>query len=120
MNTVSELQTYLSTTKYDITIILLATPTTRQDPYITKQICAKYLSLKQDPPHGTIYNLTYEYITVTSTEILQFYSTNVTTTLPYLVTYKKRYIGREPWWYPCKQSETTVDLDIFILYSLKN
>jgi hypothetical protein len=113
--TMTDLQSYLSATTYDITIILLTD--LKQDPYIKRDLCAQYSLLQKDKT----YTLTYEYLIITSVEILQFYSINVTSTLPYLVTYKKRY-NRDPWWYPCKQAEagSTDNLNVFILYSLKN
>lgn len=115
----SELQTYLNNTTYDITFILIAYPFTsnKKVDYVTKSILQQYTVLKIN----STYTLTYEFLTITSDEIIRFYLANVTTEVPYLVTYKKRYMYREPWWFPCKQvalSSSTDDISVYIKYSL--
>jgi hypothetical protein len=113
----NELRSYLNTTTYDITFILIAYPFTPADSYVQNLIKIQYSVLKLNPT----YTLTYEFLTLTSDEIRQFYLANVTTEIPYLVSYKKRYITRDPWWYPCKQvslSSTKDDISVYIKYSL--
>jgi len=119
MNTMAELQSYLNTTTYDITFILIAYPFTsnKKVDYVKKSILIQHTLLKLNP----LYTLTYQFLTVTSDEIIKFYLANVTTEVPYLVTYKKRYKYREPWWYPCKQvalSSSVDDIGVYIKYSL--
>jgi 8-oxo-dGTP pyrophosphatase MutT (NUDIX family) len=60
--------------------------------FVENLINAQHRELTQKPLNGVKYTLTYEYLTITSVEILNFYLTNITTMIPYLVTYKKKYI----------------------------
>ena len=111
------LRTYLNDTAYDITFILIAYPFTPADVLIQSLITLQYTILKINP----LYTLTYQFLTLTSEEIRRFYLTNVTTSIPYLVTYKKRYMYREPWWFPCKQvslSSPIGDINVYIKNSL--
>lgn len=113
----TELRADLNATTYDITFILIAYPFTPADVLIQKLIDIQYTILRIDP----LYTLTYRFLTLTSDEIRQFYLTNVTTSLPYLVTYKKKYMYRDPWWFPCKQvslSSPIDDINVYIKYSL--
>ena len=122
ITTVGGLQTYLKNTTYDITVILITPPEKRVNPSIHHSLCAQHLILKQEPHHDMQYNLTYEYLILDSIELIHYYTNHVTSTIPYLVTYKKKYANREPW-YPCKKADpnsTRDDLKVFYLYSLKN
>ena len=113
----SELRTHLNTTTYDITFILVAYPFTPADVLVQNLIRLQYTILKINP----LYTLTYQFLQLTSEEIRQFYLTNVTTAIPYLVTYKKTYMYRDPWWFPCKQvslSSPIADINVYIKYSL--
>lgn len=113
----AELQTDLNATTYDITFILIAYPFTPTDVLIQNLIKLQYTILKINP----LYTLTYRFLTLTSEEIRQFYLTNVTTEIPYLVTYKKKYMYRDPWWFPCKQvslSSPIDDINVYIKNSL--
>ena len=117
ITTMEQLRTFLNATTYDITFILIAYPFTPKDIYVQNLIKMEYGLLKNDP----LYKLTYQFLTITSEEIIKFYLANVTTIIPYLVTYKKKYMYREPWWYPCKQvslSSPTDDIKVYIKYSL--
>jgi len=133
--TMDDLQNYLSTTTYDMTILLIAYPFTPKTITIENLLAAQYSifkktslgftydnitkQLKQNAP----YTYTYEYIVVTAPQIYNFYLANVTTQVPYLVTYKKAYKTRTPWWYPCKQVDANATLDNikrFVYQSLKN
>jgi len=123
INTMEELRNYLSTTTYDITFILLKNTFNTKLNFVENLISAQHRDLIQNPLNGVKYTLTYEYLTITSVEILNFYLTNITTMIPYLVTYKKKYITRNPWWFPCKQTDPNGPIDdvkVFILYSLKS
>ena len=114
-----DLHTYLLTTIYDITVILLAYPYTPKNTNIPNLLAAQHELLKANPK----YKLTYEYKVITSPQIYNYYLGNVTTFIPYLVTYKKAYRLRVPWWYPCKQTDPSGpvdDVNRFILNSLKN
>jgi len=119
MNTMDELRNYLLSTPYDVTVILLAYEYTPKNKTIPNLLAAQSILLKSNPK----YNFTYEYKVITASEIHNFYLANVTTFLPYLVTYKKEYKFRVPWWFPCKQTDPsgpTDDVNRFILQSLKN
>ena len=113
----SELRTHLNTTTYDITFILVAYQFTPADVLVQNLIRLQYTILKINP----LYTLTYQFLQLTSEEIRQFYLTNVTTAIPYLVTYKKTYMYRDPWWFPCKQvslSSPIDDINVYIKNSL--
>ena len=122
LNTMTDLYNYLTTTTYDITFVLIAYPFSlsankRIIDIVQLNILKEYSILKINP----LYTVTYEFLTITSDEIAQFYLANVTTEIPYLITYKKKYITREPWWYPCKQvslSSPIDDINVYIKYSL--
>jgi hypothetical protein len=117
MNTMAELQTDLNATTFDITFILIAYPFTPADVLVQSLINLQYTILKINP----LYTLTYRFLTLTSEEIRRFYLTNVTTEIPYLVTYKKKYMYRDPWWFPCKQvslSSPIADINVYIRNSL--
>jgi hypothetical protein len=133
--TMTDLQNYLSTTTYDMTIILIAYPFTPKTRTIENLLAAQYSLFKKASLGFTYdnvtkqlkpnkaYTYTYEYLTITAPEIYNFYLANVTTQVPYLVTYKKEYKTRTPWWYPCKQVDANSSLDDinrFIYQSLKN
>lgn len=114
-----QLHTYLLHTTYDITVILLAYSYTPKNVVIPNLLADQHNKLKDN----TKYKLTYEYLIITSSEIYSFYLSNVTTHIPYLITYKKAYKYRVPWWYPCKQADPNGpidDLKRFILQTLKN
>jgi hypothetical protein len=86
---------------------------------IPNLLAAQSTLLKSNP----IYNFTYEYKVITSSQIYNFYLANVTTMIPYVVTYKKEYKLRDPWWFPCKQTDPSGPQNVvnrFILQSLKN
>ncbi len=113
----AELQTDLNATTFDITFILIAYPFTPADVLVQSLINLQYTILKINP----LYTLTYRFLTLTSEEIRRFYLTNVTTEIPYLVTYKKKYMYRDPWWFPCKQvslSSPIADINVYIRNSL--
>ena len=114
-----DLRKYLLTTNYDVTVLLLAYDYSPKNKIIPNLLAAQYSLLKSNPK----YKLTYEYLVITSSQIYNFYLANVATMIPYLVTYKKKYKFREPWWYPCKQTNPggpSDDVNRFILQSLKN
>ena len=114
-----DLRNYLLITTYDVTVILLAYEYTPNNKIIPNLLAAQHSLLQNNPK----YNMTYEYIVITSSQIYKFYLANVTTFIPYLVTYKKEYKLRDPWWFPCKQTDPsgpTDDVKRFILQSLKN
>jgi hypothetical protein len=119
METMDDLHNYLLSTTYDITVILLAYTYTPNNKVIPNLLAAQHKKLKDNET----YQLTYEYLVITSSQIYNFYLANVTTMIPYLVTYKKQYKLRDPWWFPCKQTDPagpTEDVNRFILQSLKN
>ena len=123
ITTMEGLYSYLLNTSYDISIIMLTYTFTPKINYIQKLIAAYYNELNQNAIKKKLtYTLTYEYIMISSPEIINFYLTNITTNIPYLVTYKKSYITiRNPWWYPCKQIDANApidDINVFIKYSL--
>jgi len=117
-----ELYNYLKTTTYDLTFILISQPfgiSVNKNRIYTVEvnILRQFSVLKIDP----LYKLTYEFLKITSDEIIKFYLENITKEIPYLVNYKKKYLERVPWWYPCKQISLIspmADIDVFIKYSL--
>lgn len=117
LNTMEDLYTFLSNSTYDVTIILIAYPFTKPLVYIPQLIASQYAILKKNP----YYFITYQYLVITAPKITEFYLANVTTSIPYLVTYKNKYLSRIPWWYPCKQVSATSpidDINVFIKYSI--
>ena len=118
INTMDDLHTFLLNSKYDVTIILLAYPFAKPLAYIPQLIASQYATLKKSP----LYFTTYQYLVITAPQITAFYLANVTTAIPYLITYKNKYLTRIPWWYPCKQVSVTSpidDINLYIKYSLK-
>ena len=74
LNTMTDLYNYLTTTTYDITFVLIAYPFSlsankRIIDIVQLNILKEYSILKINP----LYTVTYEFLTITSDEIAQFY-----------------------------------------------
>jgi hypothetical protein len=117
ITTVVQLKQYLENTTYDNTVIYLSYTATPDKPFIPSLFLFEYMKLKASDP---TYNVTYEYLFINSAEINKFYLDKLTNKIPYMMTYKKKYILNE-WWMPCNRVDpngTRPELRSFIASSL--
>lgn len=134
MNTMSDLQIYLSTTQYDITILHLTASYCYASSYMPALISiidissaiiipTSYTIIHSNtkyntyiPKITTTYIPTYQYIQITSPEIIQFYKKNLIKDIPYFLTFKKKYPNLTHWWYPCKNISALASMDDITLF----
>ena len=134
MNTMSDLQKYLSTTQYDITILHLTASYCYASSYMPALISridissaiiipVSYTIIHSDTKYNTyipnltnIYIPTYQYINIISPEIIQFYKKNLIKDIPYFLTFKTNYPNLNQWWYPCKHISALSSYEDITLY----
>ena len=119
IKTVFELRNYLENTKIDNTIIYLSYINTPDRPFIEVLFRDRHLRLGLA---NRTYKLTYQYLFISSPEINTFFLEKITNKIPYMLSYKKRALGKlDEWWRPCNQLDpngTFDELRIFIGSSL--
>ena len=115
--TLLDLKNYLENTPFDITIIYVSYTDVADNVSLRTTANLIYRRLRSNP----LYTLTYELLLISTPEIKSFFLKNITTELPYLVSYKKRF-KRELWWLPCKEADPNgliINLRRFIIESLE-
>ena len=136
-NFFSDLQNYLTTNLllYDIIIIHLTASYCIKSKYIPALIAkinAAYVTptvltyttvtnpntgyTEYIPATTSYHTTTYNYIEVTSPEIISFYKANLIKDIPYFLTFKKNNPNITQWWYPCKSVSCLAVIDDIILF----
>ena len=114
IETMGQLYNHLNSTTADFTIIYLSYTNDTYATALSAIIEQQYQIIKAANPS---YNYTYEYLIIyDKSEINTFFINNIVSTLPYLLSYKKKYVIRDPWWTPCKKIEIDIRVPQNVLY----
>jgi hypothetical protein len=114
IETMAQIYNHLNSTTADFTIIYLSYTNDTYATALSAIIEKQYLEIKAANPS---YNYTYEYLIIyDKPQINTFFVNNIASTLPYLLSYKKKYVNRTPWWTPCKKLEIDIRVPQNVLY----